>query len=771
MAGEKNDQGTNVELTSSDIVRTPQEVRAMMKEASWLCKVFSGQYNMRVLALPGEGAWTCGIDDRYAQEVDRFIRGEIPDLDHLPPGALKPNLITVRENDFYRDPVVEIRRKTRHEAAHGTHSDYKLLFEGARRAEVDGFLSSSYLLAKNGPEDGWVNAMAAGESVAAMEDLRAGYTAKLAEITPTISQQPLQLQFGKNAINYWLTGRDFENLDPRVAEVTDRVRGALDRFFAARSATDNSQVFDEDIWPIIRGLEAEEIKDEQMRQVANQAMEQSSQQEQSQGQQGEGDQQSQNQQSGNESESKSGQQQPSGESSGEGEPSQQKESSGEEPGQQSSEGGQKQDLGEQIKNELEQGGQASDPGDEGEQSVDLSKLSADSRERLRQMIENMSEEEQKQLEQVAKEKVDEKQSENLDKEAPKVIQMEKDKETGKYRPKIQASDPDDVKEAEAKLEQFQKEETAREVSEMAEAQKQAEAQAQKEKAERERNEKLEKMRQEGFVEKEEADYDEYKRLEAEIEPQYQDLRREMQRLFPRKVEVQREGYFYSGIPNAHQAAREVPVGSWKFNEKKNIQTSEEISMMVWLVLDNSGSMAGDKMRESRKNIIMWSKLCEEFSIPCGVVTFNYDAEILKNPNQPFSAPQEKIKSKLIQKTARPTGGTNLSAAVETVNTELKNSRRLFPGMHGVALFVTDGEPTGVSGEPLIEAIDELKGSFACFAFGLGEGSLEQQTMQRLLSMYFGAESSVVPETFEELPRATAQVMNPILKRLSSQLKV
>lgn len=729
-------------VKSEEMVRTPQQAREMMKEVSWLCKVFSGQYDVKVLALPGEGVWTCGIEHKHAEVVNRYMRGEIQSLDDLPPEALKPKLITVRENDFYRDPPGEIRRKTRHESAHAAHSDFKLLFEGARKAQDEGCLPSTYMSAKNGPEDGWVNAMAAGESEAALEDLREGYTAKLAEILPHIPKEPLSSQFGKNAIHYWLTGKDVPGLDSRVTATTDRLRGALDRFFASRSAGENTQIFDSEIWPVIRELEKEEMKDEQMRQAANEAMNQS-------GNQGEGQQ-----------------------------------------GQQSESGGQSQggNLGEQIKNELEQGQKGDQQGESqpsgepkpeesqqagsGEEPIDLTKLSAGAREKLRKMIENMSPEEREQLEQAAKQEVDKRQSEGLNKEAPKVIQMEKDEKTGEYRPKIQEADQKEVAKAETKLENFRKEETAREEAEMAENQR-LEGERQKQIEEnRARQKKLDDMKKEGFEEGEEEDYDTYKQLEREIEAEYRGLRQEMQRMFPRKPEVQKEGFYYSGQPNAHRAAREFPVGSERFYEKKSIELSQEVNLAVWMALDISGTMAGVKIRESLKNIIMWSKLGEEFSIPMGIVLFGNDAELLKDPNHPFSAPKEKIKAGLIKKAINPNQGTNLGAAVEMITTELTNSRRKFPGMHGVALFVTDGQPTsGLMGQELIEEIDKMKGSFTCFAFGLGEGSGEQSSMQQMLTSYFGEGATVVPKTFGELPKETAKVMNPIMKRLASQLRI
>ncbi|MCX6726807.1 MAG: VWA domain-containing protein [Candidatus Shapirobacteria bacterium] len=734
-----NDEGLRPVLKMDgvkDPVRSPEEARAMMKEVSWLSKVFSGHHDVRVVALPGEGPWTCGIDSKYAQRVDAYMQGKVNNLDDLPPEALVPKLITIRENDFYHDPAVEIRRKTRHEAAHAAHSDFKSLFEGARKAKDEGYLPSTYMSAANGPEDGWVNAMAAGESQAAMEDFRQGYSQKMAEISPQLPQDPLSRQFGVNAINYWLTGKDVEGLDPRVVEVTNKVRPALDRFFKSNSAQTNAKIFGEDIWPIIRELEKADIDDEQMRQAANEAMNQLNGQDSEQGNQSDGQSQSEN---GN--------------------------------------------LGKQIENELGQGQQGGErqsgepqpgepqPGSGEGKPMDLSKLSPETKEKLRQMIENMGQEGKEKLKQAARAELDRKQSEKLNEEAPQIIQMEKDKNTGQYLPKIQEADPGEIKKAEKKLEQFQQEETAKEKQEMEQARVEAEQRQRGIEALKERQKKLNDMKQEGFDEDEEVDYDRYKQLEKEIDQQYRELKQELGRIFPRQQKVTREGYYYSGRPDPVRAAREYPVGSHKFYERKEINPSQQVNLTVWIALDISGSMGGSKMDESTKNIIMWSKLCEEFSIPTGIILFGNSAEILKNSNQPYSDPEQKIKAKLISRTNNLQGSTNIGAAVEIIGTELKSSRRKFPGMQGVGLFITDGSPnTGTVGEELARKIAEVKSSFSTFAFGLGSGETEQQQMQTMLAGYFGEESAIVPKQFEELPRETTKVMSPIMHRLAQRLR-
>lgn len=707
-----------------EAIRTPQEVRQMMKEVSWLSKVFSGRHNVKVVALPGEGPWTCGIDQRYAKEVDAYMQGKVDSLDDLPPEALVPSTITVRESDFYRDSPTELRRKTRHEAAHAAHSNFRLLFEGSRKAKDEGYLPSTYMSAANGPEDGWVNAMAAGESQAALEDFRNGYQEKLAEISAQLLHDPLSRQFGVNAINYWLTGKDVEGLDPRVIKIMEQVRPALDKFFTSNSAKENSVTFNNEIWPLIRDLEKEDISDEKLRQAANQASNQT-------GNQG--------------GESSRGQ------------------------GQGGSSQGQSSELGQQIQQEL---GQSPGSGESGEdQPIDLSKLSPETIEKLKQQIEAMDPQEKAQLEAESRREVDRRQSQKLNEEAPQIIQMEENEETGEFLPKIQGADPNEIKLAEKKLEKFENEEEAREKQEMEAARREEEQRQVQLQVMQEKQKKIDEMKKNGFDESEEANYDKYKQLEREIDQEYRELRQELTRMFPRQVKIVHEGYYNSGRPDPLRVAKAFPTGDNRFYERKAVNPSQQVNLSVWMALDISGTMSGTKMEESVKNIIMWSKLCEEFSIPIGIVLFGNSAEILKNSNQAYSDPEQKIKANLIQKTNNPNQSTNMGAAVEIISNELKESRRRFPGMQGIALFVTDGQPnTGLVDAPLRAKIEEVQSAFSAFAFGLGSDMTEQQQMQQMLSFYFGQEPTIVPREFSQLPKETAKVMSPIMRRLSQRLR-
>lgn len=725
-----------------DAIRSPAEVRKMMKEVSWLSKVFSGKHNVKVVALPGEGAWTCGIDHKYAKQIDEYMSGKVESIDDLPPEALVPKLITVRENDFYRDSPREIRRKTRHEAAHAAHSDFKELFKNAKAAKDEGYLPSSYMSAQNGPEDGWVNAMAAGESQAALEDFRQGYDEKLKEILPELPTDPLSRQFGVNAIHYWLNGKDVEGLDPRVIEVTNQVRKSLDKYYSSNSAVENAETFRQEIWPHIRDLEKQDINDEKLRQMAQEAMQNS---------QGEG-------------------------GSGQSELGQQikQELNQNQPGQSQS-GGETGEKGDGDSNEHTNSNSQAEPGEESStgqaKTIDLSKLSPETLEQLKQQIENLSEEEREQLENAARQEIDRQQSEKLNKESPQIIQMEKNEETGEYQPKIQEADDKEVENAEKKLEEFEAQETERERQEMEQARQEEEARQRQQEAMLARQKKLDDMKKEGFEESEEDDYDSYKLLEKEINAEYLELDQEMGRIFPKQVQIVREGYYYSGSPDPRQTARKFPVGDHRFYTRKNIEQSQQVNLTVWLALDISGTMRGSKMHESVKNIIMWSKLTDKYNIPFGIVLFGNGSEVLKNPNQAYSDPTEKIKANLVQKTKFPNQSTNIGAAVETMKEELKNSRRRFPGMQGVALIISDGAPTvGHSGSELITNIEEMQSSFSTFAFGLGSNPDEQAEMRHMLSMYFGEESTIVPSDFSLLPKETARVMNPIMRRLAQRLR-
>lgn len=712
-----------------EVERSPEEVRRVMKQISWLSKVFSGRYDLKIAALEGEGPWTCGIDPKYAQVVDEYIRGEAESLDDLPPKALVPNLITFRKKDLYHDPEIEITRKTRHEAAHAAHSDFKLFFQGMKLAKEQGFLPSTYGSLLNGPEDGWVNAMSAGESQAALEDLKRGYKRKLQEIALEIPHDPLPRQFGVNAIHYWLTGQDIPDIDGRVQEVMNKVKPALDRFYASRSALENFHTFTEEIWPLVRDLEKAEVEDQVKRNMTQQAMS---------GQQG-------------------------GESQGE---------QGQQSGDAGQDGGSQPQLPEDLKQKIQQEMQqiqAETNQDGGE--TDLQKLSPETLEQLEQFLQNLDPQISEKLKAEARKQTDQKQSQILNKETPQIVQMEQDVETGEFRPKIQTTNQEEVETAQRELAEFEQTEQQREHQERQQQlveQQRREAEA---KAREQREQKLREMRETGFSETEEDNYDRYKQLEREMMSDFKSMDQQVMKAFPREWTIMQQGYFYSGRPDTYQVARKFPVGDGRYYTRKDIELSQKIDTFIWFVLDISGSMVGTKLDESIKNLILWMMLCEKYHIPAGIISMGSEATILKDPNQPFSAPEQRIKAELIAKTMALHGSTNYEQSVVLAYEQLLASRRRFTGSQGVIMFLTDGEPnSGLTGQPLVEKIGEIKKAFELFAFGLTESVREQQKLKAGLNEYFGEERVVVPEEMSQLTTETRKIMTPILRRIGQRLR-
>ncbi len=740
--------------------RSPEEIRRVMKQISWLSRVFSGRYDLKIAALDGEGPWTCGIDPEYAQAVDAYICGKIDNLDHLPPQALVPNLITFRKNDLYRDPEIEITRKTRHEAAHAAHSDFKFFFQGMRLAKEQGFLPSTYGSLLNGPEDGWVNAMSAGESQAALEDLKRGYLRKLKEIATQIPHDPLPRQFGVNAINYWLTGQDLPSIDERVQAVMDKVRPALDRFYASKSALENFHTFSEEIWPQVRDLEKEEVEDQVKRNMAQQAMEGRQGNEGQDGRGGSGQPQlpedlkqkiKQEMQQGSQSSSQSKQSQ-----------------SGRQSGLQSSQQSEGQSSAQP--DEQRPGSQGENP-ETSECEMDLNELSTETREQLEFFLKNLNPQALEKLEEDARKQTDQKQSEKLNKEAPQMIQMEQDEETGEFKPKIQTADQKEVEKAQKELEEFEKEEQQREQHDIQQQQAEQQKQEAKQKAREQKERKLREMREAGFREDEEGNYDRYKELEREMMADFRSMDQQVMKAFPREWIMTQQGYFYSGRPDARQAARKFPVGDSRFNTRKDIELSQKIETFIWFVIDITGSMHGAKLDESLKDLILWMMLCEKYNIPSGIITMGSNSSVLKNPNQPFSSPEQRIKAKLIAQTKSLHGSTNYEAGVVSAYEQLLASRRRFPGSQGVIMFLTDGEPnSGLTGQPLVEKIDEIKKVFELFAFGLSNSRDEKQRIKAGLDTYFGEDRVIIPENMGQLTIETRRVMTPILRRIGQRLR-
>lgn len=479
-----------------------------------LGRTFSRRYDLQVLPSRQRGVWACGLDPKITPEIEKYVKGQRDTLDDLSAESFTPKQILYDEQAAQGMTMEQITTLLHHEAGHAKYTDFRFMVEGQKQAKDEGHLPTSFWLTFEGIEDPRVNALEGEESPAIDRQIRANQAKDLQDrLTESpVSQRPQMLQFAYNSFHYWLHGTPIPDLQGTdVGRVTELARPLLEQYFQ-NSDPEERKVLQKQIWDIAKELEKKDIEQEEMRQMAQQRGQQQKgqsgngegQQQQGQSSDGSGGQpggSGQGQESQGQSGSSSGQEGQSGgvpnipggqgNNSGEsnGQANQQGRESGSQGGNNEGQGkGHKRFLdrlkdsifgsknkpnshqqpssqdssGQQSQAEKEQG-QGS--GEEYEHSIskpvekpkpeklDLSKLSPEELQELKEAIEKLSPEQKAELAKKAREAIDEEQKESLRDKLSKLFKLEKNKQTGEYEAVPQIAGEKAQKQSEADYQQ------------------------------------------------------------------------------------------------------------------------------------------------------------------------------------------------------------------------------------------------------------------------------------------------------------------------------
>lgn len=747
-----------------------------------LSRMFSGRYDLEVLPSGQKGMWACGLDPKVLPEIESYIEGSRPTLDDLPPTAFRPKQILYDADEAQNMEIPAISSILRHEASHAKETDFRLMFEGQRHAKDDGYLPSSFWMMFEGIEDPRVNNREGDISPAIDRLIRGEHEKILAKrmAEEDFSKYPKSIQYAFTGLHYWLHDEPLPNIDPAVKDAFEKSRGLFDRYFANTDPVERKQLQNE-LWDVFKPLAVDDVKNEQMKQMAkNKGMKGSKNQSgNGQPQQGGQGQQGESQEGQGE-----GQGTPSGESQS-GQPSQQGSSesgktSGSPPSGQSESSGHGDGIPQTGEQQQSGEGKGSSPlqkflddmKHKGDEEPDLSDFSPEQLEEIRQSIEKLSPSERKKLEKKAREHIDEQQIEELKKNIPKMFKLEKNKKTGEYELKPNTPNQKQLEkgrqEAQKAIERTDREEKAEQQQEEA-AQRQLESQIARNEAKR--REKLE-MQKAGFREDERSNFLLYQQLEDSMYSHVQRFIKSMEQIIPRRKEPVWGGEYFSGAKfNRRELVRRAPIGDERFHMRVESAATGTPRLFVGLVIDKSGSMRGKKMEEARKTAIFFSKVCREMGIPFMGTSFGSRAEIFKTFRQDFDNPAERIKPKLIDATEANAGSTNLHDGLDKTIEEMNKERRVVPDAQGLIFVITDGQANaGKTGTDLRNYIEERRGRLHFKAFGLSANEAERQQIIEYLNNYFGDSNCAFPQTFENLPDDAYRILRISLTQFQKLLQ-
>lgn len=744
-----------------------------------LSRMFSGRYDLEVLPSGQKGIWACGLDPKVLPEIENYVEGSRPTLDDLPPASFQPKQILYDEDEAQKMEIPKITTILRHEASHAKETDFRLMFEGQRHAKDEGYLPSSFWMMFEGIEDPRVNNREGDISPAIDRLIRGEHDKMMTERMQKedMSKLPKSMQYAFTGLHYWLHDEPLPKIDPMVQQAFEQSKGLLDRYFANTDPVERKQLQNE-LWDVFKPLAVDDVKNEQMRQMAknkgmkgNKSQSGSGQPQQGGGQEGESQ---QGEGEGQHGSSGEGNKQQSGAQNGESgqpsasPPSGQSESSGQGQGEPQS--------GEQQRGESK--GKSSlqkfldDMKGKGDQEQDLSDFSPEQLEVIRQAIEKLSPEQRKELEKKAREHIDDQQIEELKKNMPKMFKLEKNKKTGEYELKPNTPTQKQVERGRQEVEKARDRTDAEDEAEegkIQEAQKTIEAQiARDEKIRRETME----IRKAGFREDERSKFLLYQQLEDSMYSYVRRFIKSIEQIIPRRKESVWGGEYFSGAKfNRRELVKRAPLGDEQFHMRVESAATGTPRLYIGLVIDKSISMRGKKMEEARKTAIFFSKVCRDMGIPFMGASFGSEAEIFKTFRQDFDNPAERVKPKLMDATEANGSSTNLFDGLDKTIEAMHEERRIVPDAQGLIFVITDGQANaGKTGTDLRSFIEERRGRLHFKAFGLSESESERQQIMEYLNNYFGDSNCAFPQTFENLPDDAYRILRISLTQFQKLLQ-
>jgi hypothetical protein len=177
-----------------------------------------------------------------------------------------------------------------------------------------------------------------------------------------------------------------------------------------------------------------------------------------------------------------------------------------------------------------------------------------------------------------------------------------------------------------------------------------------------------------------------------------------------------------------------------------------------------------KIDESRKTAVFWARALKEMDVPFAIKLFGGEFMSLKDFNQDYDDPSQRIKPRLLQLTNASMGGTNISDPLKASCDEMLILKRKYPDSFGAIFVISDGGANqGLVKDELTHLIDQIKKKFIVTNFALSQ---DQREIREAIG-YFGERNVVAPASFKQLHGEAIRVLRTTLQdafRLSGGIR-
>jgi hypothetical protein len=399
-------------------------------------------------------------------------------------------------------------------------------------------------------------------------------------------------------------------------------------------------------------------------------------------------------------------------------------------------------------------------------------LSPQERQELQEVLNNLTPEDRKKLEDLAKQAIDKEQVDLLAETFGDPTQLTKNPNDGIHKPAAKPSNantdpasPEDLKQAIDDLEKQLAEAQAREDA-------QAEQQRKEDAARLAKEIRDNQMRLDGFTPdlvEDEALFDRYKECERSTASYVAPFVKSLSALLPKERQLAFEGNFYSGKKlDTREIPRRAPVKDYKIHKRPVVEESPRPKMFIELLIDNTGSMAGQKMEETVRAAVFWGRVLEVFEIPFSIKLFGTSVVSIKDFDEDIDDPRNRIKYKLMKYANASMGSTDIGQALQAAKQEMLEKRRIYKDSLGAIFLLSDsGANTGLTGDALAREALDIAQRYALTNFILTNNQREIDEAKKI----FGEKNVVAPQDFNNLCPESIRVLRGTLDAFRRKLKL
>lgn len=276
-------------------------------------------------------------------------------------------------------------------------------------------------------------------------------------------------------------------------------------------------------------------------------------------------------------------------------------------------------------------------------------------------------------------------------------------------------------------------------------------------------EELDRIRQQ--IERESRLFNEYQDIKEEVAPLVDQWFDYFVERLPRQkeVELDEDSLTRQGAFNRHSVMKPRNLLFGTVKNPRVIKPSIKPKFLASVMVDVSGSMAGEKLNMARKQLVFYNELFSRISSEFGFIRyanniFSDNLVELKTYDQDYESPvrydwgdgtRSTIKTRLMQ-ALHTQGGTNMLPAIQKAAADLNKETFEYPDYASAFYFVGDGEDTSGNSARIKEFLGLLDSEHGFGEHMLSAIMLGDESQRRGLAAIFGDEHTTVAPDFEAL---------------------